>query len=464
MNNNYKNKLSVLLVSDFFYPKLGGVEVHIYQLATSLIRLGLKITVLTHHFSNRQGVKYMGNGLKVYYNPMISIYDSTSCPILYGCFKKFREIVIKENINLVHCHQCTSVTAAECLMHARTMGLHTVYTEHSLYGFGYIHEVNINKVIRSIFSDLDQCITVSNIARDNLILRSMFNPKNSNVIPNGVDITKFYPEINNNIKNSNIINIISISRQTYRKGTDLLIEIIPEICKLYPNVNFIIGGDGPKKYLLDNMVKSSNLENRVQFTGSIPHNKVRDIMIKGDIYLNTSLTESFCIAIVEAASTGLFTISTDVGGVGEVLPDKMVKLISAEKNAIIKGIKECIDYINLKNKKNNNKKKSNNNCINNNNNKDYYKELKNIYNWDKVANQTVKVYERAMKVKDKSIITRIKKALAIGNLSGIFYVCLICVDYLFFLFFSLFQPERTIPKEKEFLYENYKQYLKSLKE
>ena len=43
MNNNYKNKLSVLLVSDFFYPKLGGVEVHIYQLATSLIRLGLKI-------------------------------------------------------------------------------------------------------------------------------------------------------------------------------------------------------------------------------------------------------------------------------------------------------------------------------------------------------------------------------------------------------------------------------------
>jgi len=76
----------------------------------------------------------------------------------------------------------------------------------------------------------------------------------------------------------------------------------------------------------------------------------------------------------------------------------------------------------------------------------------------------MKVYEKAMKVKDKSIITRIKKSLAIGDLSGIFYVCLICVDYLFFLFFSIFQPKRTISKEKEFLYENYKQYLKSLKE
>jgi phosphatidylinositol glycan class A protein len=399
----------------------------------------------------------MGNGIKVYYNPMISIYDSTSCPILYGCFKKFREIVIKENINLVHCHQCASVTAAECLMHARTMGLHTVYTEHSLYGFGYIHEVNINKVIRSIFCDLDECITVSNILRDNIVLRSMFNPRNVNVIPNGVDITKFYPENNNennenhhNHNHNNIINIISISRQTYRKGTDLLIEIIPEICKLYPNVNFIIGGDGPKKYLLDNMVKSSNLENRVQFTGSLAHNKVREIMIKGNIYLNTSLTESFCIAIVEAASTGLFTISTDVGGVGEVLPDKMVKLVSAEKNAIIKGIKECIENINFK--------------VNNKSNKDFYKELKNVYNWDKVANKTVKVYEKTMKIKDKSIITRIKKALAIGNLSGIFYVCLICVDYLFFIFFSIFQPVRKIQKEKNFKYENYKQYLKSLKQ
>ena len=55
MEKIIKKPLSILLISDFFYPKVGGVEVHIYQLAVSLIRLGCKVTVLTHHRKNRQG-------------------------------------------------------------------------------------------------------------------------------------------------------------------------------------------------------------------------------------------------------------------------------------------------------------------------------------------------------------------------------------------------------------------------
>jgi len=43
-------------------------------------------------------------------------------------------------------------------------------------------------------------------------------------------------------------------------------------------------------------------------------------MIQGQIYLNTSLTESFFIVVVEAVFPGLYTITTDVVGVREVLP------------------------------------------------------------------------------------------------------------------------------------------------
>ena len=44
--------------------------------------------------------------------------------------------------------------------------------------------------------------------------------------------------------------------------------------------------------------------------GSVPSHKVRDVLVRGHIFLNTSLTEAFCIAIVEAASCGLFVVST----------------------------------------------------------------------------------------------------------------------------------------------------------
>ena len=448
MPKSSKKPLSILLVSDFFYPRIGGVEVHIFQLATSLIRLGCRVSVLAHHHKDRQGVRIMGNGIKVYFNQLISLHDDTSYPILYGCHKVLREIVIKDKIDIVHFHQGTSVTSLECVLHSRTLGLRLVYTDHSLFGFGDLAEVNINKVLRSVFSDVDQTISVSNIARDNLILRAMFNPYKTNVIPNGVDFTKFKPDKElQKKKNSKDITIISVSRQAYRKGTDLLIEVIPEVCKLFPNVKFVIGGDGPKKPLLENMIETSNLKDRVILTGALRHNKVRDIMIKGNIYLNTSLTESFCIAIVEAASTGLYIVTTDVGGVGEVLPDNMVKLVNADKDSIIKGIKETIEnYDNIKDNTN-----------------DFNEVLKDAYNWDKVAHKTIKVYHKAMMNLDRSIITRIKKVLAIGKISGIFHVCLIILDYLLLLFLTLYQPVKSFKKEKQFKYENYQKYLRNMK-
>ena len=448
MNPSNKKPLSILLICDFFYPRIGGVEVHIFQLACALLRLGCRVSVLAHHHKDRQGLRIMGNGIKVYFNQLISMHDDTSYPILYGCQKVMREIVIKDEIDIVHLHQGTSVTSLECLLHARTLGLRTVYTDHSLFGFGDLAEVNINKVLRSVFADLDQSISVSNIARDNLVLRAMFNPNKSNVIPNGVDFTKFKPDPElQKKKNSKEIIIVSVSRQAYRKGTDLLIEIIPEVCKQFPNVKFVIGGDGPKKPLLENMIETSNLQDRVTLTGALRHNKVRDIMIKGNLYLNTSLTESFCIAIVEAASTGLYTIATDVGGVGEVLPDNMVKLVNADKDSIIKGIKESIEmYENIKNNTN-----------------DFNAVLKDAYNWDKVAHKTIQVYNKAMMVKDRSYITRIKKLLAIGRISGVFQVCLIVLDYLLLIFLTLYQPVWNFKKGKQFKYENYKKYLRNMK-
>lgn len=55
------------MVSDFFYPNMGGVESHIYQLSQCLIELGHKVIIVTHFYKNRNGVRYMTNGLKVNY-------------------------------------------------------------------------------------------------------------------------------------------------------------------------------------------------------------------------------------------------------------------------------------------------------------------------------------------------------------------------------------------------------------
>ena len=101
---------------------------------------------------------------------------------------------------------------------------------------------------------------------------------------------------------SNTINIVVISRLVYRKGIDLLVDIIPKVCEQDSRVNFIIGGDGSKRLLLEEMIEKYELYQRVELLGQVPHVKVREVLVKGHMFLNCSLTESFCIAILEAAS------------------------------------------------------------------------------------------------------------------------------------------------------------------
>lgn len=89
-------------------------------------------------------------------------------------------------------------------------------------------------------------------------------------------------------------------------------------------VDFYIGGDGPKRLDLEEIQEQYG--NRVQLFGKIDHALVRDFLIRGHIFLNTSLTEAFCMAIVEAAACGLQVVSTKVGGIPEVLPPELITL------------------------------------------------------------------------------------------------------------------------------------------
>lgn len=124
-----------------------------------------------------------------------------------------------------------------------------VYTDHSLFGFADAASTHINKTLKWKLAHINACITVSHCNKENLSLRAFVPPDKIFVIPNAVDTNKFTPNPSLRFP-VNTINIVSICRLTYRKGVDLLVMIIPEIIRKYPNVHFIIGGDGPKMQVL----------------------------------------------------------------------------------------------------------------------------------------------------------------------------------------------------------------------
>ncbi|KAL6525545.1 hypothetical protein OROHE_015852 [Orobanche hederae] len=417
-------KHRILMVSDFFYPNFGGVENHIYYLSQCLMKLGHKVVVMTHAYNNRSGARYMTGGLKVYYVPWKPFLMQNTLPTFYGTIPIVRTILIRERISLVHGHQAFSTLCHEALMHARTMGYKVVFTDHSLYGFADVGSIHMNKVLQFTLADVSQAICVSHTSKENTVLRSGLPPERVFVIPNAVDTAMFTPAPAR-LSRREIV-IVVISRLVYRKGADLLVEVIPEVCRLHPNVRFIIGGDGPKRVRLEEMREKHSLQDRVDMLGAVPHAKVQSVLVTGHIFLNSSLTEAFCIAILEAASCGLLTVSTRVGGVPEVLPDDMIVLAEPDPSDMVLALTKAIHLLPQIDPQ------------------AMHDRMKKLYSWHDVAKRTEIVYDRALNCSNQSLVDRLPRYLSCGAWAGKLFCIVMIVDFLFWHLLQLWQPDRDI--------------------
>ncbi len=221
--------------------------------------------------------------------------------------------------------------------------------------------------------------------------------------------------------------MVVVSRLVYRKGVDLLVGIIPPICKAFPEIDFLIGGDGNKKLSLEEMVERERLQERVTFLGSIPHGSVRDVLVRGHVFLNCSLTESFCIAILEASCAGLFVVSTNVGGVPEVLPPDMIHLSEPNVESLVEGLSHAIS------------KK-----IRRVDPYDFHNRVKEIYSWERVARETISVYDSVLNMPRLTFLQRLARYKTVGRVAGLIAWLLAVTLHFVFILVEWLQPRDLI--------------------
>lgn len=401
---------------------------HMWSLAQHLIQMKHKVIIITHSYGERTGVRYLPGPLKVYYCPILPMVDQDAMPTFSATLPLIRHILIRERIQIVHAHQATSTMGNESLVYAAALGLPSVYTDHSLFGFDDLASVILNRVLQTTLSTVDAAITVSHVCRDNLILRAKLDPKLVHVIPNAVDPTKFQPDPSKRCPNR--IKIVVVSRLVYRKGADLLVAIIPIICKEMESVDFIIGGDGNRLPLLQEIVEVNHLQERVVFLGGVPHSKVRDVLCQGHVFLNCSLTESFCIAILEAACCGLVSVSTRVGGVPEVLPDDMILLSEPSVSALVQNLKKAV--------------RRQQSAADAADPFDFHQRVREMYSWQRVAEETIQVYRKVVRIPRLTFRERLRRYASLGGIAGLFVCLLISLVEVWLVFVEWWQPLESI--------------------
>ena len=251
-----------------------------------------------------------------------------------------------------------------------------------------------------------------------------------------------------------IITIVVVSRLFYNKGTDLLIAAIPRILAADSNVRFVIAGSGPKAIDLEQMLERRVLQDRVELLGPVRHEEVRDVMVRGHIYLHPSLTEAFGTVIVEAASCGLYVVCTQVGGIPEVLPSEMTEFAKPEEDDLVTATMRAISALR-------------NNTVHP---ERFHDQVKAMYSWTNVAQRTERVYDgitgtlpeddfyffgndfgggwsasrgRAG-IQSFALIDRLKRYYGCGIWAGKLFCLCVVVDYLILVFLELWAPRTNI--------------------
>jgi glycosyltransferase involved in cell wall biosynthesis len=135
-------------------------------------------------------------------------------------------------------------------------------------------------------------------------------------INNGVSLSSYRK------REHDFFTFINVARQDENKNQSLIIDCFERVHKRYPQTRLLLVGDGPTHQALKDQVVGLNLEDSVELPGNVSN--VEDYYAVSDVYLQSSHREAMPMSVLEAMATRLPIVSTDVGGMKDVVSNNGV--------------------------------------------------------------------------------------------------------------------------------------------
>ena len=157
------------------------------------------------------------------------------------------------------------------------------------------------------------------------------------VIKNGISSERYVynPEIRKKVRDEfhfhGKLVIGNVSRFESPKNHEFLLEIFKEILKIEPNAVLMLVGTGSKKERIEEIAKTSGIEDKVCFTGA--RNDVNELLQGMDIFVFPSLYEGLPLALIESQAAGLPTFTSAKVVAPEVKITDILHFISLKRTA-----------------------------------------------------------------------------------------------------------------------------------
>lgn len=215
--------------------------------------------------------------------------------------------------NLIHCHlESVTFHIVTSLMFKNVTIVETIHN--TKLNRPNVHKYYLNKRVNKF-------IAISKKVNEVLVEELCVKSENIELIYNGIDLDLFKGK---NLYNKEVNKILAVGRLTQQKDHFTLIkafELVKERCiknKIkIPKLE--IAGDGELKDMLINYKNKKNIE-ELKFLGII--NNVEKLLEEYDMYVMSSVYEGLSLSLMEAASSGIPIVCTNVGSNDEIISEK----------------------------------------------------------------------------------------------------------------------------------------------
>ena len=305
--------MRIALVTDWFHPRVGGIEKHVLSLALRLRARGHDARVITPWPGpdtvsgipvERIHVRLVP-GLGVSLNP-------------WRLARRLRRVLEAGEFDVIHAHLSFGSTASMVAVYLGSKASIPVLTTlHSVFrrlGWVYVLAQPILRWRQWPF----RATAVSDVVAEDV--RWLAPGRPIELLQNAIDPAEW--TIQRGSPESGRLRLVAASRLQRRKRVDALLRIFARLREeVGPTVEVTLEiiGDGPDRSKLERLCNSLSVGDSVRFLGNGTAEDVRALLSRGDVFANACVLESFGLAALEALSCGIPVVARSEGGVGSFI-------------------------------------------------------------------------------------------------------------------------------------------------
>ncbi|TDU34419.1 colanic acid/amylovoran biosynthesis glycosyltransferase [Gelidibacter sediminis] len=165
------------------------------------------------------------------------------------------------------------------------------------------------------------------------LMEYSIDAKNIRVITPAIDTDFFQNDHKPQVRK--FIEIITVARLHWKKGLEYTLEALALLKESGLSFRYTVIGDGIEKERLMFAAHQLGLSNQVIFKGKLSPNEIKKQLSQSDIYVQYSIQEGFCNAVLEAQAMGLLCIVSNAEGLAENVLDKHTGWVVEKRQPII---------------------------------------------------------------------------------------------------------------------------------